>query len=105
VQALGEDALGGRVLDDAAQVEHGGALADVPRDVQIVRDEQVGEPAFVLQPDHQVQHLGLDGNVERRERLIGDDDLGADGEGTGDPDSLPLTAAERHRAPGCLTGR
>ena len=49
---------------------------------------------FVLQVFQEVQHLGLDGDIESGNRLIGDDELGVQGQGPRDPDALPLAAAE-----------
>ena len=47
-----------------------------------------------LQPHEQVEHLRLDRDVERRDRLVGDDQLGAEGERAGDADPLTLAAAQ-----------
>ncbi len=105
VQRLGEDLRGRRDLDYAAQVEDRGALADVPGDIQVVRDEEVRQPALVLQPDHQVQDLRLDRDIKRREGLVGDHYLRLDGQRAGDADALALTAAERVRPPVCLVAR
>ena len=40
-----------------------------------MRDHDVGELVAVLQSLHQVQDLGLNGDVEGGDRLIGDDEL------------------------------
>ena len=50
---------------------------------QVVRDEQVGEPEPVLQVEQQVDDLGLDGNVQCRNRLIAHDEFRLDSERTG----------------------
>ena len=44
---------------------------------QVVRDEQVGEAELVLQVLEQVDDLRLDRDVERRDRLVADDELRA----------------------------
>ena len=46
-----------------------------------------------LQVQQQVDDLGLDRDVERRDRLVGDEQLGLDGERAGDADALALAAA------------
>ena len=51
-------------------------------------------PSWSWRLHHQVQHLRLDRHVERRDGLVGDDELRLDGERAGDPDPLPLPAAE-----------
>ena len=61
---------------------------------QIVRDEDVGEPELALEPLHQVEDLGLDRDVERRDRLVGDDQLRLERESARDADALALAAGE-----------
>ena len=103
-------------LDGAAEIHNGDLVADMTHDPQVVGDEQVGEPAFRLNVFQQIDHLGLDRNVERGDRLICDDQRGSsaglgrsqaadadhrktgtDGCGTG-PDAA--RRAERDRRPG-----
>ncbi len=63
-------------------------------DGEVVRDEQVGELFRPLQIHHQVDHLCLDRDVERRDRLVGDDELGVQRESARDADALTLPARE-----------
>src|SRR6266404_7533636 len=84
----------GRLLDDLAEVHHRDTMAHVRDDAEIVRDEQIGEAHLVLQPAEQIQHLRLDRDVERGDRLVGDDEAWPDGERTRDADPLTLPAAE-----------
>ena len=51
-------------------------------------------PSCALQVEQQVQHLRLHGDVERRDRLVGDDELRLEGERAGDADALALAAGE-----------
>ena len=94
MQRLGEELLGRRLLDDPAQIHDGDVLADVAHHRQVVRDEQVGEPEILLQTHQQVENLRLDRDVERRDRLVGDDEVRLDGERPRDADALPLSTAE-----------
>ena len=82
------------MLDDPAQVHHRDVAADVAHHGEVVRDEEVRQAELVLEAHHQVQHLRLDRDVERRDGLVGDDELRLDGERPGDTDPLPLPAAE-----------
>ena len=66
----------------------------MPDDVEVVRDEDVGEPELALQVLEQVEDLRLHRDVERRDRLVADDQLRVDGERAGDADALPLAAGE-----------
>ena len=61
---------------------------------QIVSDEQVAEAEPLLQVLQQVDHAGLDADVERRHRLVEHHELRVEGEGPGDADTLPLAARE-----------
>ncbi len=86
----------GRVcqLDHLPEIHDRDPVGDVPDHGEIVCDEQVGQPEVLLQLDEQVEDLGLDRDVERRHRLVGDDQLRPQDERAGDPDALALPAAE-----------
>ena len=94
VQRPGEELVRGRDLDDAAQVHHGDAVGDVADDREVVGDEDVGEVELLLEVDEQVEHLRLDRDVERRDGLVGDDELRLQHERAREADALPLAAAE-----------
>src|SRR6266545_3866722 len=94
VQRLLEDRGDWAGLDDAPQVHDRHALAEVANDAEIVRDEDEGELAAFLQPLQQQQYLRLDRNVEGRDRLVGNEELGLERERAGDTDALTLAAAE-----------
>ena len=53
-----------------------------------------GDAELALQVLEQVDHLRLDGHVERRHRLVGDHQLGLQRQRAGDADALPLAAGE-----------
>src|SRR5690606_16918742 len=89
----------GADLDDLAQIHHRDPVGDVAHHRQVVGDEDVGQVELVLQPFEQVHDLRLDRHVERGDRLVTDDDLGAQGQAAGDADALPLTAGELVRVP------
>src|ERR1044071_9669814 len=57
-------------------------------------DEQIGKTEFGLQVLQNIQDLGLNGNIQRRNRLIADDKFRAERQGTCDPNTLTLTARE-----------
>jgi hypothetical protein len=40
-----------------------------------VRDEEIGEPVLLAQIEQQVDHLRGHGDVERRDRLVADEEL------------------------------
>ena len=90
----GEDLLLRRHLDDLAEIHHGNAVRHVLDDRQIVADEQQREAELALQVLQQIDDLRLDGDVERRDRLVADDQFGFGGERPGDADALALAAGE-----------
>jgi hypothetical protein len=81
-------------LDDLAEIHHRDAMADVLDDRDVVRDEQIGEPEIALQIDEQVDDLRLHRHVERRYRLVADNEARPQRQGAGNPDALTLTAGE-----------
>ncbi len=77
-----------RVLHDADPVGEPGHNAHV------VGDQHHGGAGVVLQLGHQVQHLGLHGDVQGRGRLVGDQQLRPAGHGGGDHHPLAHAAGE-----------
>ena len=81
-------------LDERAEVHDGDPVGDVAHHRQVVGDDDVGQPELVLQVLEQVDDLRLHGDVEGGDRLVGDDELGRQGERAGDADALALAAGE-----------
>src|SRR5215470_4213486 len=81
-------------LHDAAEIHDGDAVAHPLHHAEVVGDEDVGEAEALLQVDQQLQDLRADGDVERGDRLVEDDQLGLQDEGAGDRQPLALAAAE-----------
>src|SRR5688500_18529641 len=81
-------------LDDSTKVHHGHAIRDVLHDGQSMRDEQVSEVELFLKFLKQVNDLRLNGNVESRNRFVGNDQLRIKRESSRDADSLALTTRE-----------
>ena len=94
LERAGGEVGGGRGLDDAALAHDRELAADVGDHGEVVRDEQVGEAAPPAQVDQEVEDLGLDGDVERRGRLVEQDDLRLQDQRPGDRDPLALAAGE-----------
>ena len=59
---------------------------------------------MLLQVFEQVDHLRLDRHVERRHRLVADDQLGAHRQRAGDADALALAAGEFVRVAAHVVG-
>jgi hypothetical protein len=58
------EAGGRRDFHDAAEVEHDDAVADLLDRGEIVRDEEDRQRQLLLEVHHEVEDLGLDGDVE-----------------------------------------
>ena len=94
VQGLVVERLPVGQLHDPAQVHHGHAVGDVPHDREVVGDEEIGQAELRLEVLQEVDDLGLDRDVERRDGLVADDQRGLHGEGARDAHALPLAARE-----------
>ena len=70
---------------------------DVADHREVVGDEQDREAELALELADQVEHRALDGDVERRGDLVGDDDLRAAAEGARQGDALTLAAGHLGR--------
>ena len=91
---LEEDLEGGSDLDDLAGIHDGDPVGHVGDDSQIVRDEDDGHVAFLLETVDELENLGLDGDVKGGRRLVADEDLRICRQGNSDDDSLPHAAGE-----------
>ena len=81
-------------LDDLAVGHHADAIGHVADDAEVVGDEQHGHVQLRLQILEQLQNLRLDGDVQRRGRLVGDQQLRLVGQRHGDHHALALAAGE-----------
>src|SRR4051812_15448578 len=58
-------------LDDLACIHHRDLIGALRDDAEIVRDQQHGHAEAIFQLADQIKNLRLDGDIERRRRLIG----------------------------------
>ena len=93
----GEDVARRAALDDLAIVHDADPVGHLAHDAEIVGDQQHGHVELGLELEQQVEDLRLDGHVERRGRLVGDEQVGLVGERHGDHHPLPLAAGELMR--------
>ncbi len=82
------------LLDHAPAVHDDDAVADLLDDAEVVRDEDDGDAGLALEAHQPAEHLGLDGGVQGRGRLVGDDQLGLVDERKRDHDALPHASGE-----------
>jgi len=80
-------------LDDAPEIHHRDAVADMLDHREVVRDEKIGQPRSAAGPSAG-DHLGLDRYVERRYRLVADDQPWIERQRARDADALALAAGK-----------
>ena len=81
-------------LDGAAVVENENAVGEVLHELQVVRNEEIGQPKGLLQLLQQIEYLPLDRDIERRDRLVEKEEARLEGQRAGDADALALPPAE-----------
>ena len=86
-------------LDDAAEIHDRDPTAEMAHHAQVMGDEEQGQPHLALQPGEEIEDLGLDRDIQGRDRLIGDDQLRPHGQRPSDADPLALAAGELGAAP------
>ena len=81
-------------LDDAAEVHHRDPRGDAADRGEVVRDEEQGEAALATEPVQQVEQHRAHRRIDRGDRLIADEQVGARGERARDGSALALTRRE-----------
>ena len=94
VTGAGKKALSFVFFDDDAVVQNGDAVTEVAHDIQIMRNKEAGEVEIAAQALKKVQDLRLDAQIQGRNRLVRNQELGARDEGAADGRTLALTAGK-----------
>ena len=87
-------------LHDLAAAQNCDAVGHLGDHREIVRDEQQAHAVLVDEIAQEFEDLGLQHDVERCRRLVGDEQLGFERTGDGDDDALPLAARQLVRIAG-----
>lgn len=66
-----KDLLNGTVLNNLPLVHHRHLIADVVNHAEVVSDKYVGQVKLLLNIPEQVDYLRLYGNIQRGNRLVG----------------------------------
>ncbi|MNJ57821.1 hypothetical protein D3C77_534290 [compost metagenome] len=82
------------LFDVSASVHNTDMITHMTNNAEIVTDEQVGKMEFLLNVLHKVEHLGLNGYIEGRYRLICNNQLGFQGDRPCNADPLALPAGK-----------
>ena len=100
VAGIGDEVVGGRDLDDLAEVHDGDDVADITNDRQVVRDEEHRDAQARRQLLDEVEDGALHRHVQGAGDLVGDDHFGPGRERPGERDPLALPAGEGAGHPG-----
>ena len=92
-----EQRLDRRFLDEPAGIHDGDPVGHLGNDTEVVRDEEQRESHSLLEIAQQVEDLCLNRDVERRRRLVGDEECRPAGERQSDERALPQPARELMR--------
>src|SRR5215475_3455766 len=90
----GQDRFGAGLLNYAPGIHDGHLVAQLRHDAQVMGDEQDRCAVRVPKPQQQLQDLCFERHVQRRSRLIGDDQLWLEQQCHRDHDALAHTAGE-----------
>jgi len=85
------------VLHDLPAAQHDRGVGELADHGEIVADQDEGHAGLVADVGEQVQHLRLDGHVQRGDGLIQDQDPWLGRQRAGDRHPLPLPAGQRSR--------
>ena len=75
MSGVADDVACRAAFDNRAEIHHRHLVGDLVDDAEIVGDEDHAHAQILLERAHQFQHLGLDGDVEGRGRLVGNQQL------------------------------
>ena len=100
-----EDTLYTALLDDLAALHDADLVGDLADDPEIVGDEKHGHPETRLDVLEQFQDLRLHGDVERRRRFVGNEQIGLIRQCHRDHHPLTLAAGELVRIAFKTSGR
>ena len=87
-----EELVDGSDLDDVPQIHDRDAIADVTHGAQVVRDHEQRQIEAPPEDGEQVQNLCPNGGIDRRDRLVADQEPGPQQQRPGDDDALQLAA-------------
>ena len=94
---IGEQGIDRGAFDDLSGIHHQYIVGHLGDDAEIVGDDQDRHAQPLLQVRQQIEDLGLDGDVERRRGLVGDQQRGLAGKRHGDHDALAHAARQAVR--------
>ena len=92
--ALVEDFLSSTELDGTAGVHNHNLIGHIGDDAQVMGNHNNGVAVLLLHLLHELDNLSLNGNIQSRRGLVGNQDIGIAGKSHSDHDTLTHTAGE-----------
>ena len=94
VERFGIQLITGSKFHDHTQIHHRNTIADMPNHGKIVGDKEISQVELLLQLLQQIYHLRLDRNIQRRNRLITNNEGRLQSQSTCHANTLALTAGK-----------
>ena len=91
---MGKNLVDRSLLDDFTVLHHHDPMTERAHDLQIVGNEEIAQAALVLQFAQEVDDLGLNGQIERRGRLVEQDEFRFERDCPRNSDALALAAGK-----------
>jgi len=105
IRRVVENRVDGALLDNFSLLHHRHPIGDPSNHAQVMTDKQHRHAKAALQVRQQIQDLSLNGDVQRRGGLIGDQQAGTVGDGHGNHHPLTLPPGELMGESPQTTGR
>ncbi len=86
--------FGGADLNDFSAAHHGDTVTEIAHHRHGMRDEEVGKAEVALKFFEQVHDLRADADIERRDRLVTDNEFWTQDQGAGNADALALASGK-----------
>jgi hypothetical protein len=94
VEGTAEKILSQSHFHNLSHIHHSNSITDVFDDSEIMGDEEIGKTQLISKIHQEIQDLGLDRNIQGRNRFIRDDQIGTKRNSSGDTDPLTLSSTE-----------
>ena len=92
-------------FDHPAEIHDHDAIRNKTNHVQVVRDEKICQRQAAAEVDQKIQHLRVDRFIERRDRLVHDDQSRVEAQRARDIDTLALASGKLVRMAGGVAAR
>ena len=86
--------ISGSGFHQMSKMQHSNMIGNISDHCQVVCNKKISCTKLLLKVFHQIYHLRLNGYVQRTDCLISNDHLRIYNKGSGNPDSLTLTAGK-----------